>query len=151
MKKSFFCLHLFVGFMFLFPSFAMAEFYQYKDTEGNIVFTDDLSRVPVSQRTKMIKFDSVAPSANLSDSELDNNASGGKEKKQETDSVSAQRKRLENEYNRLQEARRLLMDEKDRVKTVEEQKAYNEKVNLLNQQIDEFSQEIQIFNTSVGL
>ena len=133
----------------LMPCYATAEFYQYKDADGNLVFTDDYSQVPENQRNQTQKYDSVKPAARLSDSESDGLESGKNASRPLIEPAKMQRQELEKEYKRLQEVRRLLMLEKEQVKTVEEQKSYNEKVNQLNQHINEFSEKINSFNQSV--
>lgn len=134
----------------LMPCYATAEFYQYKDANGNLVFTDDYSQVPENQRNQTQKHDSVKSATRLSDSESDGLESGKDARRPLTEPAKMQRQELEKEYKRLQEVRRLLMLEKDQVKTVNEQKSYNEKVNQLNQQINQFSEKINSFNQSVA-
>jgi hypothetical protein len=152
MKKKFFsrlsccCALIFI----FFHCTASAEFYQYTDPDGNLIFTDDLSRIPVNQRSNIKILDSVQPVGNLSESDIDTYGSKKESGKKRADPVAMQREKLERDYLRLQQARKRMLEEKDQVKTLEQQQAYNEKVNLLNQQIDLFSQQIDTFNKSVS-
>lgn len=136
----------FLLMVIFFPVTATAEFYQYTDQNGNLVFTDDLSLVPENLRDNTKKFDSIKTEEEVSETVME----GVEQQKQENGTVSDQRNNLENEYFRLQEARKRLMQEKNQVKNLEEQKSYNEKVNQLNQEIDFFSRKIENFNQNLS-
>ncbi len=64
--------------------------------------------------------------------------------------IPAKKEDFEREFSRLQQARETLMEEKEKVTTVTEQQAYNEKVVLLNQQIERFLQQMHNFNNPVS-
>jgi hypothetical protein len=146
MQKNVLRCLLYCGLIFIFaPWTATAEFYQYTDQNGNLIFTDDVSRIPANQRDKIKRYNSVQPLGNLSDETVDRSDL----EKQKTDTVSVQREKLERDYFRLQQTRKDLMKEKEQVTTQAEQQAYNEKVTRLNQQIELFSQQLDSFNKAV--
>ncbi len=143
LKRNTGCLMASVLLVIVFVSTtATAEFYQYTDKNGNLVFTDDLSRVPENLRENTKKFNSIQTEEGTSETQME----AFEPKERENESVYDKRENLENEYFRLQEARRRLMQEKNQVTNIEEQKIYNEKVNQLNQEIDFFSRQIDNFN-----
>jgi hypothetical protein len=123
-----------------------AEFFQYTDENGNLIFTDDLSRIPVNQRDKITRFNSARTMDNPPDGIIDNPL----QEKLLEEMIPAKKEDFEREFSRLQQARETLMEEKEKVTTVAEQQAYNEKVFLLNQQIERFLQQMHNFNNPVS-
>jgi hypothetical protein len=123
------------------PYTASAEFYKYKDKNGHLIFTDDVSRVPVNQRDEVTIFNSIQPK----DLPPDETGDRPLQENLSTNNVSVQKEELERESFQLQQARKALEEEKEKVTTIAEQQAYNEKVTLLNQQIERFSQKLDSF------
>ena len=140
--NNFFYRLLYCGLIVVFfPYTASAEFYKYKDKNGHLIFTDDVSRVPVNQRDEVTIFHSIQPK----DLQTDETGDRPFQENLSTDKVSVQKEELERESFQLQQARKALKEEKEKVTTITEQEAYNEKVSLLNQQIERFSQKLERF------
>ena len=137
---------------------AFAEFYKYRDENGVLRFTDDLSMVPPDQRPKIDTYEEVkssapppaAPSAVESSAETPPKAAGegGKRKALDAKDVSGvaaehkrleqMRKQLEKERGDLARQKQALQEQRARVETEEDARAYDENVQQLNKRIADY-------------
>jgi len=162
---------LFLSLLIIFTyGSASAEFYKYKDANGNVRFTDDLSKVPESQRPNVTSYeesDSPSPSAApQKEAESDEKA----DKTTEEDAVKTnaslneQRNQIQQKQDNLKKEFKGLMDEKAKLAeaskgkmTVEERIELDRKIKKLNENIAQYddkrkalNKEIEGFNTRMS-
>ncbi|MGD9367861.1 MAG: DUF4124 domain-containing protein [Desulfobacteraceae bacterium] len=134
-----------------------AEFYKYTDQDGNVRFTDDLSKVPADQRPNVTSYDesrSAPPAAPAKETEPGQRSP---EQKPKTGiSADAQGKQLEKKRSDLEKEYQTLMEEKSRLeaewknaKTVIEKQKINEKKVKLNEKISQYEKKRNDLNTEI--
>ncbi|WP_022668524.1 hypothetical protein [Desulfospira joergensenii] len=143
----------FVLVLGVFP--AGADFYQYRDSGGTIVITDDLSQVPETQRPGARSFEEIvekksgdhekqnsSPSASSSGTAGE---SGAPDKVQnpEMETLKAWLNQEEKELNQEKEALLVL---KETLKTPAGIEEYNARVQALNKKITAYQIELDRFN-----
>jgi predicted RNase H-like nuclease (RuvC/YqgF family) len=147
--------------LFFFLSPASADFYRYVDEHGNVLFTDDLSKVPPEQRTAVQSYEASEPPALPEVKEV-------KQEKKETAGETTtkndkqhqklfdQQSSLNKEYDDLMAERSKLDAEKGKAVTQDQIKEYNEKINDFNTRIkayeekrDALTRDIKAFNDRI--
>jgi predicted RNase H-like nuclease (RuvC/YqgF family) len=139
---------------------AWAEFYRYVDPHGNVVYTDDLSKVPPDQRDKVQPYvESQSPPPPVVEKKADAPAKtpaadGALEK--ERQQLKSQEKDLNQEYENLMKMRSQLNKDKAKAVTKAQIKDYNEKIIDFNKQIqsyehkrDALAEQVKTFNKKV--
>lgn len=119
---------------------AFAEFYKYKDENGKIRFTDDLSQVPEDQRQKLGIYDEPA------DFGIEPEKPAESEEKNKPKPPT---------YKQLKEEEEALAKELDELKKEKEKlpapddKSYRTKVDRLNKKIQEYEEKRAAYNKKV--
>lgn len=134
---------------------AGAEYYQYRNDKGVIVFTDDLSQVPVDQRKAVKKHttvESAKPSEGKSSETDAPEKKGGSVQKTQPGSedktdFDVQRDALYKDHDLLEKEKQDLTLQGTLVRTPAEQEEYNLKVNQLNKKIEAYKLKIREFNS----
>ncbi len=138
---------------------ASAEFFKYIDENGNVRYTDDFSKVPKDQQTKIRQYNTPdyeepAP-ADAGDAASEESSEGADPGKKAED-VIEERARLERvkleldrEFEAIQQERAKLAEQSKKTTTEESRKAYNEKVVELNEKIKKYEEKRQQFNAQV--
>jgi len=155
------------------PTMVSAEYYQYRDQNGVLRFTDNLADVPEDQRQQIERYteseDLLAPEEeSQEESQEDLQVTSVREEagedmegayqSEETetgrdDNLSQLKKlnqmkaALDEEFAELMEEKQALLQYKDSKKnmSVKEAKAYQKKVTLLNQRITDFEERRQAY------
>lgn len=142
---------------------AHSEIYQYKDKNGNTIFTDDMTKVPESQREGIKTYDEVRSSPELptdnsvssqppsadqpaTDPEAEKNRDI-ETKKKELDEKS---KAFSDEANVLNEERKALDESSKNLKTKEEKDAYREKLKEFNKRADDYNKRKQAIDSEIS-
>jgi len=152
-----------ISFSLTTPLFA--QVYKYKDDQGHIVFTDDLSKVPPDKRADVQKYKKIErnpdeqtqmPSEGITDGkqtvseevvpeeeeQIKEPSPGGLEKNR----LKEQRQQLENEYLKLLEQKETLVQEEasaaKRYRVMKDKSRYRIKRNRLNRQIKDLNKTI---------
>ncbi len=129
-----------------------AQYYQYKDKNGAIVYTDDLSKIPLDQRDSVKKYSSSDGKKKNTEKEEKVVSSPPPEKTKvynispPSGNYDAQREALYKEYELLTNERDQLIKEQAKINSPSKQDAYNKKVNQLNEKIEAFKAKIKEFN-----
>ena len=136
---------------------ADADFYRYVDEHGNVLYTDDLSKVPVEQRDKAQSYeDSQSPAppavkeAKTEGSQLDPSPTVGGNLENERQSIQAREKALNDEYNSLMKERNALDQEKQDAVTPDQIKAYNQKIVEFNARIQAYEEKRAVYADQVA-
>ena len=156
MKQIRFC-SLALLSVFLWASFGSAEFYRYKDSHGNVIYTDDLSKVPVEQRSKAEEYEESythsTPQPSQDEKEPES-ATGQKDAewdslKKESERLLKVKKELDSEYNSLIKENSELKTEQQSAVTPEQIKAVNEKVVSYNTRFQAYQEKSSAYESEV--
>jgi len=135
---------LVVLMVILMPVIAGAEFYKYRDANGVLRFTDDITEVPVDQRAKLKEYQSVVtpePSAADTGEQSDQNGNLGAR----ANDLEAERAALEQEYQAiLEEDRRIKASVADSENPAD-METYNKQLRELQQRIDAYAERRKAF------
>lgn len=147
----------------LFTTFGYGEYYQYTDPSGKICYTDDISKIPESQRGVVKKFksensvkkvDSAEKNENKTETALSNDKDGKKllgnsynEKMGELKTLQAELNQI---YTILEKDRKAIEAQASKKgATDKERKEYSLKVESLNAEITEYEKKLKVFNDQV--
>lgn len=154
--KMRFCLLVWLFLVIALPH-AEADFYRYVDEHGNVLYTDDLSKVPVEQRDKAQSYEdsqSPAPPAvketKTDESQNDLSPAVGGSLENERQSIQAREKALNDEYNSLMKERTALDQEKQDAVTPDQIKAYNQKIVEFNARIQAYEEKRAVYADQVA-
>jgi predicted RNase H-like nuclease (RuvC/YqgF family) len=135
-----------------------ADFYKYTDENGNIRFTDDLSRVPKNQRPDVKSYEEsestpppAAPAPKKDAGQLP------AETKSETDTgLESQSKQIKDKKDNLDREYQALMKEKARLesemktsKPIDETIQFNQKISNLNEDIIKYDEKRKALNAEI--
>jgi DNA repair exonuclease SbcCD ATPase subunit len=142
-----------IGLLFLFTLVqpVSAEFYRYKDRHGNVIYTDDLSKVPLDQREKVKSYkESVyqppkAPEQEKDKKDADQTVTTDKEYER----LHRQEEMLTRERNALAEERDRLNQEKQNAVTPQQIKEYNRSIVDFNARIQAYEEKQKVFAAEV--
>ncbi len=141
--------------VFALSTLAHAEFYRYVDENGNIIYTDDLSRVPPEQRPGVKVYSTAEEAAadkqkNSAPATTEAVANKPAEKpspaqKAPGDQFQAERqqlaqreKKLKTEYAALEAERKQLMEQRKQAKTKTQVQELNAKIDAYNARLKEY-------------
>ncbi|MEJ2039480.1 MAG: DUF4124 domain-containing protein [Desulfosarcinaceae bacterium] len=113
-------------FFSLFAGSASAEFYRYVDGHGNVLYTDDLSKVPPDQRKGIQSYEAFEPKPEpIIKEEKAVQETNNEKDKQARQKLLEQQASLNKEYDQLMVERSKLNGEKDKAVTTAQIKEYN--------------------------
>ena len=122
---------------------AWAEFYRYVDEHGNVLFTDDLSKVPVEQRAGVQSYESSQSLSSRppeAEQPASPQASEQNAQEQERKQLQTRQDALNKEYEDLMAERTRLNEEKSQAVTTEQIKAYNARIVDFNTRIQAYEE-----------
>lgn len=142
------CMHLLLMLVLVWtPGLAGAEFYKYRDANGVLRFTDDISEVPVDQRAKLKEYQSVVTPepAKAADDQAAEQSPDRNKLEATVKGLEAERAALEKEYQAIvQEDRRVKAAVGDPANPVDPE-VYNEQLKALQQKINAYDARRQAF------
>ncbi len=127
--------------VFLAPGMAGAEFYKYRDANGVLRFTDDITEVPVDQRVKLKEYQSVVtpePSTADTDEQKGQDPAQDGELSAMAKSLEAEKTALEQEYQAIMEADRRIKASVADPENPADPEAYNKQLKELHQKIQAY-------------
>jgi Zn-dependent M32 family carboxypeptidase len=134
-----------------------AEFYRYQDQHGNMIFTDDLSKVPADQRSQATMYeeshtDQSVPS--VQEGQAAGNSPEQQANEDEALKIEAQRlikvkEKLDQEYNELSSDNAKLKAEQKEAVTPDQIKAVNKKVVNFNTQFQAYQEKSAAYEAEV--
>ena len=154
------------------PSVGYSEFYKYKNESGVTIFTDDLSRVPEDQRSKVAPYEesqsyndskvygeynkdhmnNIEPEeVNLTDEFETNEENITQDAKNlvRLQEMNKKKEELETEYQALIKEKEDFENRKTEFESQEALNAYNEKIVNLNERISDYESRRQTFSGEV--
>lgn len=156
MNKIWICnLALFAALTWASPG--MGEFYKYQDAHGNVIYTDDLSKVPPEQRSKAQMYEESHTTAAPQPAQEGKTASSATDK-QPADSESFRKEgerllnlkeELDKEYNALVKESAELKAEQQAAVTPEQIKAVNKKVVGYNARFQAYHEKSSAYEADV--
>jgi hypothetical protein len=146
-------LHLMMGLLLVVGSgTAWAEFYKYRDANGVLRFTDDLSEVPVEQRQKVKAYQSVPATVTVTSEPSEQGAASPEnaDPVAQEDGLHAERIALEQEYEEITEANRRLKAEVEDPNNLPDPIEYNQKVKALDAKVKAYEARRKAFEDKVA-
>ena len=141
------------------PIEAKADFYKYIDENGNIIFTDNLSKIPKNQRNKVEKYhepppisrskESVVDKAQKLDSKDSSKISADEAMEAKREELEKRRTQLGQEYEVLMNEKAALERQKAEAKGRDEIKKYNEDVRLFSDKLNQYNEKRISLETDV--
>jgi DNA repair exonuclease SbcCD ATPase subunit len=133
-----------------------AEFYRYTDVHGNVIFTDDLSKIPADKREEAKAYEesdrSPAPEP-LTEAQSPSNGKSTSDTleaiRQEGDRLQSVRDALDQEYNLLAEENSKLREEQKQAVTPDQVKAVNQKVVSFNTRFKAYQAKSEAFRSEL--
>lgn len=156
MKKIWFCnLALFAVFIWASP--VMGEFYRYQDDHGNVIYTDDLSKVPAEQRSKAEMYEEsvtsppsqTSPEKQALNSASDKQPLDRKALKIEGERLLKLKEELDKEYQALAKENTDLKTEQEKAVTPDQIRAVNKKVVSYNARFQAYQEKSSAYETDV--
>ncbi len=147
MKKIWLCNLIALIVMALMPP-VWAEFYRYQDQHGNVIFTDDLSKVPEAQRSQAAMYEESI--THTTEPGIQEKQATAASPEQPTDEIEALNKegqrlltvkeKLDQEYNELVSENAKLKAEQKEAVTPDQIKAVNKKVVSFNSRFQAYQE-----------
>ena len=132
-----------------------AEFYRYTDSHGNVIFTDDLSKIPVEKRDQAKAYEEpeqrTVPSGGVGQpSKTVENAPDASEAIRKVgERLQSLRDTLDQEYNALVEENNNLREEQKQAVTPDQIKAVNKKVVSFNARFKAYQEKAEAFKSEL--
>jgi hypothetical protein len=123
---------------------AKADFYKYIDENGNIIFTDNLSKIPKNQRNKMEKYHEPPPISRSKEAAVDN---AQKLDSKDNSKISATDEAMKAKREELEKTE--LEQKKAEAKGRHEIKKYNEHVRLFSDKLNKYNEKRISLETDV--
>jgi chromosome segregation ATPase len=130
---------------------ASAEFYRFTDRHGNVIYTDDLSKVPPEQReqVKAYQESKYRPPKEPASKDDQDKATDSAEADKEYTRLRQQEEALETERNALKTERDRLNKEKIEAVTPEQIKEYNRSIVDFNARIQAYEEKRDAYAAEV--
>jgi chromosome segregation ATPase len=152
MKKIWFC-NLVLFTIILWASPGLAEFYRYQDAHGNVIYTDDLSKVPAEQRSKAEMYDESVTSPPPEATEEGESAGSASDDiealKIEGERLLKLKGELDSEYQALAKENAELKTEQEAAVTPGQIKEVNNKVVNYNARFQAYREKSAAYETEV--
>lgn len=134
-----------------------AEFYRYKDPHGNVIYTDDLSKVPEAQRSQAKMYDeSVSKTTSSDDADAQAAETSSRQAADELEALKIEGQRLldlkaqlDQEYNALATENANLKTEQKEAVTPDQIKEVNKKVIGFNTRFQAYQEKSAVYQTGV--
>jgi len=134
-----------------------AEFYRYQDQYGNMIYTDDLSKVPVDQRSKAAMYEesnSNKSTPDIKEGQATENSPEHQVNEIEDLKIEGQRltkvkEKLDQEYNELASQNAKLKAEQKEAVTPDQIKTVNKKVVSFNTQFQAYQEKSAAYEADV--
>ncbi|MDA3895186.1 MAG: DUF4124 domain-containing protein [Desulfobacteraceae bacterium] len=151
---------IFFLFIFIFMSLPVSgEYYQYKDADGNMVFTDDVANVPAEDRSDLTVYESVGKLDFETPSEVSDNVASdssiqetvaGNGEELSVESLNVMRETLDQTAASLKAEHEELAAQNPGVNASKLQRVeYNNKVIEINSKMADYKKQHQAYNEKV--
>jgi hypothetical protein len=141
----------------LLSSPAAAEFYRYTDSHGNVIYTDDLSKIPAEKRAQAKSYQSSVQEATAAPQpEAPTEPSDTQKEQDPLQAIRAEGERLQGlkenldaEYNSLADENSQLKEEQKQAVTPDQIKAVNKKVVDFNARFKAYQEKSETYKSQV--
>lgn len=140
-----------VNIFFWFSFDGIAKFYKYQDADGQVLYTDDLSKVPEDQRTQVDSYIELNPglqkTVNSANKDSQNSAETDADQtdQEEFDDVDSHKKYLEEKKKNLDLEYQTLMKEKGTLDSSKKNITKKAEIIEYNKKIADFNVKIQTY------
>ncbi len=142
---------LFLNIIFWVSFDATAKFYKYQDANGQVLYTDDLSKVPENQRTQVDSYIELKPglqeTTNSENKDSQNSAETDTNQtdQEDSDDADSQKKYLEEKKKNLDLEYQTLMKEKGNLNSSKKNITKKPEIIEYNKKIADFNVKIQSY------
>ncbi len=145
-----------LAMVFIIQSPAQAEFYRYTDAHGNVIFTDDLSKIPADKRKEAKAYEENAglsqPAVSAEpkvESAAENTTDNLESIQKEGDRLDGLRAELDKEYSALADENSKLKEEQKQAVTPDQIKAVNKKVVSFNTRFKAYQEKSEAYKAEL--
>lgn len=158
MSSGFCC--IFILFFIIFP--VQGDVYKYKDKKGDIVYTNDLTKIPLEQRYSGPFMKEIQQDQDSEENREENPLIEDRKKIEQNNDIQFEKKRkmllerktaLAEELKKIQAEKSVLEEENKTLKTADHRTAfvkkvenYNKRIELYNKEKEALDKEIEKFN-----
>jgi peptidoglycan hydrolase CwlO-like protein len=135
---------------------AMAQFYRYVDSHGNVLFTDDINKIPMDQRDRIQPYEASETDPDTTVEKSAPEHSPAKSPEAQIAALETERARLtevestlNQEFEALTKERDNLDEEMKNAVTTEQIKAYNQKIADFNSRIQSYEEKRNTYSDHV--
>lgn len=135
--------------VFMVSASVSAQYYQYRDSSGNLRFTDDISQVPESQRDDVKEYESVKtkpgaapfPAAREDGKKAPDAGTWDGQLRITAEELDRENKKLQQTFDELQKQKAALEKKASDKMSPDESRAYNQEIRRLNGKIEQYQKQ----------
>ena len=130
---------------------ASAEIYKYRDASGVMRFTNNLHEVPKDQREQVQSYHEIKPKVEAAEDPAQKSPAKPEDDAmaKQAEELKKEKELLDNEYAKLEEDRKSLVEMSQKEKSDEEDAAFREQIESFNARIKAYDEQVKAFEEKV--